>query len=75
MLLITARSAGLIWEMWGRVLLVEVEGGMRNQMTWLIEQADSDDALSEAIETRGRISPDEDMRRLRGNMLSLDSQA
>ena len=57
------------------MLLVGVEGGMRNQMTWLIEQADSDDSPTEAIETKGRISPDEDMRRLKGKMLSLDDQA
>ena len=58
-----------------RVLLVGVEGGMRSQMTWLIGEADSDDAPTEAIETKGRISPDEDMRRLKGKMLSLDDQA
>ena len=57
-----------------RVLLVGVEGGMRNQMTGLIEQADLDDSPTEAIETKGRISPDEDMRRLKGKMLSLDDQ-
>ena len=58
-----------------RVHLVGVEGGMRNQMTWLIGEADSDDAATEAIETEGRISPDEDMRRLKGRVLSLDDQA
>ena len=58
-----------------RVLLVGVEGGMRNQMTWLIGEADSDDAPTEAIEMEGRISPDEDIRGLKGRMLSLDDQA
>ena len=58
-----------------RVVLVGVEGGMRNQMTWLIGQPDSDDAPTETIETSGRISPDEDVRRLVGRILSLDDQA
>ena len=57
-----------------RVTLVGVDGGMRNQMTWLIGQADSDDAPTEAIETKGRMSPDEDTRQLKGKMLSLDDQ-
>ena len=37
-----------------RVLLVGVEGGMRNQMTWLIEQADPDDSMTEAT-TKNRV--------------------
>ena len=58
-----------------RVYFVEVEGGMRNQVTWLIGQADSDYSPTGAIETKDRISPDGDTRRLEGRMLSPDDQA
>ena len=57
-----------------RVLLVEVEGGMRNQMTWLIEQADPDYSPREATETNHFTSSDGAMRQLKAQILGPDNQ-